>query len=213
MESLSMRERDTMPANQQATYVNQPSRYPKRLPTRLAHLLRSIRTARLDDQTSANPKSEIQNPKLWRSGFTLVELLVVIAIIGLLVALLLPAVQAAREAARRMQCSNNLKQIALGLHNYHDTFLTFPTGNIVSLGSPLGGDGWTWHARILPFLEQKNLYERVEKVVGTNVGGTTSTEQLLAGRDTKLKFFQCPSHPTQVVNPSKEGYQVSTYNG
>jgi prepilin-type N-terminal cleavage/methylation domain-containing protein len=149
-----------------------------------------------------------------RTAFTLVELLVVIAIIGILVALLLPAVQAAREAARRMQCGNNLKQIALSLHNYHDTHGKFPMGNIVDIsGGTPGGDGWTWHVRILPFIEQSPLFDRVSRVVGTNIGGETSAEQLLAGRDTKLTFFQCPSHPSLVVNPSKNAYHVSTYNG
>ena len=159
--------------------------------------------------------------KTWsrnRQGFTLVELLVVIAIIGILVALLLPAVQAAREAARRMQCSNNLKQIGIGLHNYHDTFRAFPQGNIVRVAGanvpPLRGDGWTWHARMLQFIEQRQIYDRVIGVMGTDIGGTNSPEQLLAGRDTKLTFFQCPSHPNAgSVNPSKDGYQLSTYNG
>ena len=146
-------------------------------------------------------------------GFTLVELLVVIAIIGILVGLLLPAVQAAREAARRMQCSNNLKQIGLALHNYESSFRSFPAGNIVRLGSPLRGDGWTWHARILPYLEQSPLYNQVNSVMGTDIGGTTSAPQLLAARDTRLTVFQCPSHPDGVQNPSKNGYQVSNYNG
>ena len=124
-----------------------------------------------------------------RSGFTLVELLVVIAIIGILVGLLLPAVQAAREAARRMSCSNNLKQLGLGLQNYHDTFKMFPSGHIDLLGqspnttlapvfdgliaaasNPPGwvelgpsreyiGSGWSWATLMLPFIEQGNLHE------------------------------------------------------
>ncbi len=153
-----------------------------------------------------------------RRGFTLVELLVVIAIIGVLVALLLPAVQAAREAARRSQCSNNLKQIGLALHNYHDSALLFPMGNFVRISGsgvpPLRGDGWTWHSRILPFAEQGPLYDLISNVIGTDVGGTTSAPQLLAGRDTRLGIFQCPSHPNPGSNnPSKNGYQLSTYNG
>ncbi len=99
-------------------------------------------------------------------GFTLVELLVVIAIIGILIALLLPAVQAAREAARRSQCTNNLKQLSLAMHNYHDTFGVFPPG---SLGDP----AWTgnyniydghfgWPVFILPFVEQQALHERID---------------------------------------------------
>ena len=82
-----------------------------------------------------------------RRGFTLIELLVVIAIIAVLIALLLPAVQQAREAARRTQCKNNLKQMGLAMHNYHDTFMGFPNGNIASSA---GGWGMSWYMRILP---------------------------------------------------------------
>ncbi|MFM8475111.1 MAG: DUF1559 domain-containing protein, partial [Planctomycetaceae bacterium] len=112
----------------------------------------------------------------FRRAFTLIELLVVIAIIAILVALLLPAVQQAREAARRTQCKNNLKQIALALHNYHDVHSTFPPANVVRFDPVDGpyGDGWTWHARILPFLEQTNLYQRVSDVMGTDAGTQTS---------------------------------------
>lgn len=152
-----------------------------------------------------------------RGAFTLVELLVVIAIIGILVALLLPAIQAAREAARRTQCSNNLKQIGLALQNYHDTYQKFPMANVVRnlSGTPLYGDGWTWHARILPQLEQSTLYDQVFHVMGTDSGTYTSAEQSLAGRDTVLTVFQCPTHPRGPINAGagKHGYQISTYNG
>ena len=90
-------------------------------------------------------------------GFTLVELLVVIAIIGILVALLLPAIQAAREAARRTQCSNNLKQIGMGLQNYHDTYKKFPT----SIAPPDWSWGLSWIPRIMPYTEQTAGYEQM----------------------------------------------------
>src|SRR5437773_10912240 len=101
-----------------------------------------------------------------RKAFTLVELLVVIAIIGVLVALLLPAVQAAREAARRMQCSNHLKQIGLGLQNYHDTFQSLPFGaraHFVQTSTTINPQqtsfpwGPSWYVGILPFCQQKPL--------------------------------------------------------
>ena len=92
-------------------------------------------------------------------GFTLVELLVVIAIIGILVGLLLPAVQAAREAARRMQCSNNLKQMGLALHNYHDTFNRFPGNTATPQGSQQLGASWL--VKILPQLEQSAAFNQL----------------------------------------------------
>src|SRR5271154_1022595 len=93
-----------------------------------------------------------------RSGFTLIELLVVIAIIGVLIALLLPAVQAAREAARRTQCVNNLKQVGLGLHNYESVAGAFPPSDVVQMqtgvAKPVWYNGFSVHCRILPFMEQ-----------------------------------------------------------
>lgn len=103
-------------------------------------------------------------PRSVRKGFTLIELLVVIAIIAVLIALLLPAVQQAREAARRTQCRNNLKQLGLAFHNYHDTFRCFPIGALYGIG-PFGpvfpGIGTSYYARLLPYLDQAPLYNRL----------------------------------------------------
>ena len=128
------------------------------------------------------------------SGFTLVELLVVIAIIGILVGLLLPAVQAAREAARRMSCSNNLKQIGLAMHNYHDTFKSFPIGHQVNgqTNPECGnrgdcGAGWTWSSSILPFIEQSNLFNNF------NFGLPPHNPLNRQWMGTVLPGFLCPS--------------------
>lgn len=94
------------------------------------------------------------------AGFTLVELLVVVAVIGVLVALLLPAVQAARGAARRVSCSNNIRQIGLALHNYHDTFRAFPPSATITRQTTF--DPWSAQARLLSFLEQANLEDHVD---------------------------------------------------
>jgi prepilin-type N-terminal cleavage/methylation domain-containing protein/prepilin-type processing-associated H-X9-DG protein len=126
-------------------------------------------------------------------GFTLVELLVVIAIIGILVAMLLPAVQAAREAARRSSCNNNLKQIGLGLHEYHDTYKSFPSGYVGNVGTA-NSESWSWSALILPFVEQPALHDSVgvtkwtlENAIGT---GGANVRALL---QTKLEMYICPS--------------------
>lgn len=128
-----------------------------------------------------------------RRAFTLVELLVVIAVIGILVALLLPAVQAAREAARRMSCSNNLKQLTLALHNYESSLLTFPPGG---LGFPFV---WSAHAHLLPYAEQENLENLLNYDVpplnAFNFGGfdPVAVDQNDNAAKTRLPFLLCPS--------------------
>jgi prepilin-type N-terminal cleavage/methylation domain-containing protein/prepilin-type processing-associated H-X9-DG protein len=142
-----------------------------------------------------------------RRGFTLIELLVVIAIIAVLIALLLPAVQAAREAARRAQCVNNLKQIGLGLHNYHQTTNTFPLGaSLAPYGA--GGATYTWsdwgaNAQLLPFLEQNAVYSNInfswapepyseptsQDQGYSSIGGSSNSTAYNA----KINLFLCPS--------------------
>jgi len=136
-----------------------------------------------------------------RSGFTLVELLVVIAIIGVLVALLLPAVQAAREAARRSSCSNNLKQIGLAMHNYHDTYLKFPPAFIKANGT----DMHAWGTHILPFIEQENIYTAIEPDFGTQKSAPTPST---AGA--VIDAYRCPS--SILPDHENDGVATSNYN-
>ena len=166
-----------------------------------------------------------------QTGFTLVELLVVIAIIGVLVALLLPAVQSAREAARRSQCSNNLKQLALAHHNYHDTMLQFPAGNIAINGWQSGAtnssgtaeanggfyDGmWGWPVGVMPFLEAGNLVtqfnqsgrpyvsERSDVYFGTFGPETTHLAANVLPCTSMPKTFSCPSPPPAKGSPRNQ---------
>ena len=133
-------------------------------------------------------------------GFTLVELLVVIAIIGILVALLLPAVQAAREAARRATCKNNVKQISLALHLYHDTHRTFPAGSMyaLSLGPVTSGPySWGMMALVLPYLEQGAAYDTIDFTT-TDCGAFIRQLQAAGEPDPSsnpMSVFICPSDP------------------
>ena len=141
-----------------------------------------------------------------KRGFTLIELLVVIAIIAILIALLLPAVQQAREAARRSQCKNNLKQIGLALHNYHDNFKTFPPGDVRDTYSAL--DDWstsqiTWIGRILPFLDQAPLYNMINFERAPGNGGDN-----VEVRRTILTAVRCPSDSSR---PTNSNYAPTNY--
>lgn len=129
--------------------------------------------------------------KLYRRGFTLIELLVVIAIIAILIALLLPAVQQAREAARRSTCKNNMKQIGLALHNYHDNFNKFPIG---SLGT---GFRTNWRGQLLPYLDQAAIYNLADPFQ-PGTGGYTAMRGLL------VPVYKCPSSPLDpfALNPT-----------
>ncbi len=156
-------------------------------------------------------------------GFTLVELLVVIAIIGVLVALLLPAVQAAREAARRSSCSNNLKQIGIGLHNYHDVMQSFPSGWI---DNPVANqESWGWSAMALPYMEQSPLHQTLGVSRGTffsqlSLPAPNGVRVADAAR-TVLKTFMCPSdsgHQGGLVHQNRHfggglGMQAAGFTG
>jgi len=168
-------------------------------------------------------------PRL-RRAFTLIELLVVIAIIAILIALLLPAVQQARESARRTQCKNNLKQLGLALHNYHDVFGTF-AANEITVDSSFTGGGYnvatgptglptlSWLARILPYIEQAPLYQSIDmngfpganaftRIIGDAAGSATSAPASnIRARRTVVNAFLCPSNPQpKQVRGAVQGY-------
>lgn len=150
-----------------------------------------------------------------RRGFTLVELLVVIAIIGILVGLLLPAVQAAREAARRMSCSNNFKQIGIALHNYHAAFKRIPTSGIGTTSTPSPGNAW-WQSStlannrrlsalvgILPFIEQQGIWDTISSPMDADGDGVIDFQAMGPTPDTidyrpwtlEIPGYRCPSDP------------------
>ncbi len=144
-----------------------------------------------------------------KNGFTLIELLVVIAIIGVLVGLLLPAVQAAREAARRMQCSNNLKQISLACHNYESAFKKFPPSAILDLSvtNTANNGSWGVHGRVLPQLEQGNLYDGIDLSLAWD--GQRAIHKI------KVPVFACPSDPltdqVRVFSDNRPSLYPTTY--
>ena len=165
-------------------------------------------------------------------GFTLVELLVVIAIIGILVALLLPAIQAAREAARRTQCNNNLKNIALGLQNYHDAYKTLPMGAAGRRwaapgptgpnGGLTGGNlGSSWYVSTAPFMEQRNIYDKLMSTQrpGAGVGanefryGTMPPDIQTDLRRLVPDYMRCPSSPLPDFNTQTGNCAMATYTG
>jgi prepilin-type N-terminal cleavage/methylation domain-containing protein/prepilin-type processing-associated H-X9-DG protein len=145
-----------------------------------------------------------------RVGFTLIELLVVIAIIAILIGLLLPAVQKVREAAARTQCVNNLKQIALGLHNYHDVRKFFPSGHQVKNGDYFAN----WAILLLPYVEQDNLYKQYDNTVRN-----THPNNALV-RTSYVPVYTCPSdlNGNQVLTPATTNdisvqYRTGSYRG
>ncbi len=150
-----------------------------------------------------------------RVGFTLIELLVVIAIIAILIALLLPAVQQAREAARRSQCKNNLKQLGLAMHNYHETYKMFPPGVVNATNCTAANTNylWGWGSYLLPMLDQAPLYQQLSPN-GCNLPQPSTLVQTgwsSALLQTPLAAYVCPSDTGAAVNAFYRNYSKSNY--
>jgi prepilin-type N-terminal cleavage/methylation domain-containing protein/prepilin-type processing-associated H-X9-DG protein len=161
-----------------------------------------------------------------RPAFTLIELLVVIAIISVLIGLLLPAVQKVREAAARTKCSNNLKQLVIGMHNYHSTYDRFPPGfntpkPYIDTYPDYFNAAWAWSSILLPFVEQESLYRQMLVGENTMFGGGTSTSVSSCFpanvpnnlSQTPLSIFRCPADTGPDLNPIRNTHAMSNYRG
>lgn len=160
--------------------------------------------------------------KTRRSAFTLIELLVVIAIIAILIGLLLPAVQKMREAANRMKCTNNLKQLGLGVHNYHDVLQKFPNGKGPSYPGCAVYARWSLHSQLLPYIEQDNLYRSIDFSFAPETPGmagavpfmppwTNTNRENATPCRTRVILFICPSDPAQPLPdwPGQNNYYAN----
>lgn len=137
-------------------------------------------------------------------GFTIVELLMVIGVIAVLLALLAPAVQRSRDAARLTQCKNHLKQFGLAFHNYHDTYLTFPPGWTQNHSQPGPQPRYGWSVSILPFIEQQELYDRINF--------ENQRAEPLKVFQTAIPVYRCPEDPTATSNPQRGDFGTLNYS-
>ncbi|QDU42986.1 DUF1559 domain-containing protein [Symmachiella dynata] len=165
-------------------------------------------------QSFPSHKNDVSKLARKSSGFTLIELLVVIAIIAILIALLLPAVQQAREAARRTQCKNNLKQLGVAMHNYHDVYLTFPPAYISTMAGQIGSRElglYSWGAFLLPYIEQGNLFKQLN--VGTVTLDQNLADPVIRGAlQTPIPAFICPTDVGPELNNWENSGTAGRYN-